>query len=81
MTTCQRRTWSSSPTPRLHGDDSDNEDLGDGGGRGKRTTLPPFIDFHNGVNSYDAVAGGDVKRVEDMVRAAGIDVALRLVLR
>ena len=81
MTTCQRQTWSSSPTPPLHGDDIDNEDLSDGGGRGKRTTLPPFIEFHNGVNSYNAAAGRDDERGEEKVGAAGINAALRLVLR
>ena len=65
----------------MHGYYSDNEDLSKGGSSGNRTILPPLFEIHNEVNSYDAVAGGDVKRVEDRVGAAGIDVALRLVLR
>ena len=78
---CQQRTSSSSPTPPSHGSYSDNEDLSDGGSSDERTTLTPFVEFHNGVNSYNTAAGRDDERGKDGVGAAGIDAALRLVLR
>ena len=80
MTTHWRPAWSLSPTPPLHRDYGDNEDLSDGGSSGERTTLPPFVEFHNEVNSYDTAAGRDDKRGEDRVRATRIDAAFRLVL-
>ena len=81
MTTHLQPTWSLSPTPPSHGDYNDNEDLSDGGSSGKRTTLPPILEFCNGVNSYNAAEGGDGERGKDGVRAARIHAALRLVLR
>ena len=81
MTTRWRRAWRLSPPPPSHGGDSDNWDLSDGRSRGEGAAFPPFFELYNGVESYDAAAGGDNKWVEDGLRAAGIDAALRLVLR
>ena len=47
--------------------------MSNGGSSGKRTTLPPFVKFHNGVNSYNVSAGWDDKQGEDGLGAARIE--------
>ena len=46
-----------------------------------RGPLPPFVEFHNGINSYNVAAGGDDERGETGLVASGINAALCLVVR
>ena len=73
MTTCWRPAWSSSLTPPSHGYHSDDKDLSDGRSSGEKTTLRPFVEFHNRVNSYNVSAGWDDKQGEDGLGAARIE--------
>ena len=45
-----------------------------------RGPLPPFVEFHNGINSYDVTTCRDDERDETGIVAAGINAALCLVV-